>query len=525
MKRTALLPFISLVIALGAFAQETRRSTNPPSVSEILWLHSAGFRTEELTTLLDRNGTPAVTREDVKKLTDAGVPEPIVARLSAAVEKTATTKLDVEDILNLTSSGVPDSQIIGLIAASENTFQLATDQWLNLMQRGVSPAVVRALREKSMPGSRSGADTKPAAITLDDITRIAREGATGDEIVRRIRASESRFDITVDQLVVLSRQGVPKEALKEVWARRSVIESQEPRVVAAPSGETAAAASKPTGQPEPPRADVVLHMEDSGGFSMLAPGSFRVHRETRGANALLSFVLGEPEGASNMAPAELSVFRYRSSTPERLTAENLPAIADNFFARLQASYVARKLTVAFGRPTTTKIAGQPALEASVTTSAPDGTTHRGVAIVTFGGEQIFVISTAVRTDQMREHESALTTCMHSFAMITRKSRPESGTTDNERLTGLVAAWREAVQNRDFALYDSLFAAPGRAQARREAFVALCDKAADPILRLSTGPISIDPTGAAVSMRLLGGEKPQSIDLKFTRDGQSFALAE
>jgi hypothetical protein len=268
-----------------------------------------------------------------------------------------------------------------------------------------------------------------------------------------------------------------------------------------------------------------LHVESGGNFSLLVPSSFRTHRETRGANALVSFLCGENDATTGLAEAELSVFRYRSSTPDRLTESNLAAIANNFLASLQASYAKRQLTVTFGERQPARSAGQPALEAKVVTSSADGATHQGRILVTYAEDQIFVVSTAVRTERLERHGAALDRCLRSFGLLTRKSRPTAGSTDDEKLVALAHAWRDAVLNRDWSLYDSLFQTAGIPAARRERFVALCERFAPAGRRLILGPSSAGPDGGKVIYRIIPSDPPESFDVAWIRDGHSFALAD
>jgi hypothetical protein len=382
--------------------------------------------------------------------------------------------------------------------------------------------VLKALR------GRTGAATEPAptaapaprgsVVTIDDLPRLQAEGITAGEVIERIRNSDSTFEVSVDQIIVLSRQGVPKDVLKEVWARR-----KSPAEGATDPATPVAATDR---EPATPAAAAMnLHVESGGNFSLLVPAAFRTHRETRGANALISFLMGDNDPTTGLAHAELSIFRYRSSTPERLTESNLNAIANNFIASLQASYAKRQLTVTFGERVAAKAAGQPALEARVTTSAADGTTHQGRILITFGEDQIFVVSTAVRTDLQGQHAAALERCMHSFALLTRKNRPSTGTTDDEKLVALAHAWRDAVLTRDWALYDSLFQTAGSPERRREQFVGLCDRFAQPGRRLILGPSAAGPEGGKVIYRVIPSDPPESFEVAWIRDGRSFVLAE
>jgi precorrin-4 methylase len=497
-----------------ALAQGTR----PPTADEIVVLHQAGLPEAELGSVLDRNGIPALSTADLARLAEAGVPEPVMARLRGAAAKAQKANVSLDEIVKMASSGVPEDAVIDTIQGSNNGFAITAEQWLDLVRRGISANVLKALRNKT--GAARGAETRAKAIKLEDLTKLQAEGITAGEIVQRIRANDCTFDVSVDQLIVLSRQGVSKEVLKEVWARRA--NTSPATTNAADPAIPVSASSRPA---EPSQAALSLHVESGGNFSLLVPSVFRTTRETRGANALVSFLLGEADKTTGLSEAELSVFRYRSSTPDRLTEANLPAIANNFLASLQASYAKRHLTVNFGERQPAKAAGQPALEAKVVTSAADGTTHQGRILITYAEDQIFVVSTAIRTDRQEQHGVALERCLRSFGLLTRKAKPTNGTSDDEKLLALAHAWRDAVLNRDWSLYDSLFQTAGATERRREQFVATCDRFAVPGRRLVLGPVVATQDGGKVQYRIIPSDPPESFDVGWIRDGQTFALAE
>jgi hypothetical protein len=509
---------LALVLSVWLAAPEARaQGKRPPTADEILVLHQAGIPGNELGSVLDKNGVPSLTAAEIGRLAEGGVPEGVMSRLRAAAEK-APRKVSLEDVITMASSGVPEDAIVETIRAAEGPFSVTADQWLDLVRRGVPPAVLKALRGKlaapRIPESR------PSRVSLDDLPRLQAEGVTAAEVVERIRQCDASFDVSLDQLIQLSRKGVSKDVLKEVWARR--VATAPPSAANADAATPVAVTSRPA---EPAAAALALHSEAGGNFSLLVPAAFRTHRESRGANALVSFLLGENDKTTGLAEAELSVFRYRSTTPERLTESNLAAITNNFLASLQASYAKRQLTVAFGERQPAKAAGQPALRARVVTSAADGTTHQGEIVITYAEDQIFVVSTAVRTDRLQHHGPALERCLRSFGLLTRKARPAVGTSDDEKLIALATAWRDAVVARDWSLYDSLFQNGGVPERRREQFVALCDRFAVPGRRLVLGPASAGSSGAKVQYRVIPSDPQETFDVAWIRDGQSFALAE
>lgn len=63
--------------------------------------------------------------------------------------------------------------------------------------------------------------SKPVAtLSLDDLIRLTKEGATADQIIEKIKASESFYELTPSQSVALSRQGVDDKVLDYIYASR-----------------------------------------------------------------------------------------------------------------------------------------------------------------------------------------------------------------------------------------------------------------------------------------------------------------
>jgi hypothetical protein len=505
--RLFLLVVILSVAAPFVAAQERQaQGGRVPTADEILILHQSGLPEADLLVVLKKNGVPGLTAAELAKLTEAGVPESVMTLLRAAAVKAAPKKVTIEDVIRMAESQVPEEAILEMIRASDTGFAVTADQWLELVRKGVSATVLKALRAK--PGAGKSAESRPSKkVTIDDLPRLASEGISPAEIVERIRSADSAFDVTVDQLIQLSRQGVPKEVLKEVWARRAAEAGKPAPGTEGAAGSATAAATAESRPAEAAMAAMNLHVESGGNFSLLVPAEYRVHRESRGANALVSFLLGENDKTTGLAEAELSVFRYRSTTPDRLTETNLPAIANNFLGSLQASYAKRQLTVTFGERTPVKSAGQPALQARIVTSAADGTTHTGEIMITYAEDQIFVVSTAIRTDREEKQAKSLEKCMRSFGLLTRKTRPAAGANDDEKLVALAHAWRDAVLSRDWSLYDSLFQTAGVPERRREQFVAVCDRFATPGKRLVLGPTTASPGGGKVQYRIIPSDPP------------------
>lgn len=66
----------------------------------------------------------------------------------------------------------------------------------------------------------------PAAVSLEQIVTLARQGSTAEDIIGRINGSGSRYRLSATQLLDLARQGVPLAVLDHLVAseRRQIFE-------------------------------------------------------------------------------------------------------------------------------------------------------------------------------------------------------------------------------------------------------------------------------------------------------------
>lgn len=549
--RRASVALVAAFCVLGTPAQDpsTPPATTPPTADEILTFHAAGFDAADLGRLLDKSGVPTLAAADLDRLAAAGVAAPIVERLRAAAPKPDKKTLTFAEIKALLEAGVGEEGVLAVLSAARAP-TLGAEQLLELLRAGASPAVVRAVRAAAdAPASRPEVgtssppvvDAKPEAPTLEELPRLVERGFSAEAIVKRIDAADAKFDVDAVRLVELSRAGVPPEVLKSVWARRrrdaAGTTAPAPTPVPAPVAETPAKPSgdtPPVGEsPDAPASRraaasapvLKLHDDAAGGFALLVPEGFDPRRDAKNGNALTSFVHGEPSHEHGLAEAELAVFTYRSSSPDRLVEANLGPSGENFLNRLTASYAARKISVTFGPHEPRRLAGRAAMRARLSTSGADGATHTGELWWLFVGDRTFVLSIAVRTDRTPRFGDALATCLRSFAPIERRTRPAGGEDRRSRATAMAEAWKEAVLNRDFALYESLCKRPGRDATRLASFVALCDRFDDPERRLVLGPVDTFKDGALTEFKLLGGAAPVTTAVRWTEDGSSLALVE
>lgn len=60
-----------------------------------------------------------------------------------------------------------------------------------------------------------------AAVSLDDLVKLSKEGVSADQIIEKIKASHSAYDLTPSQSVDLNKQGVDAKVLDYMHASRA----------------------------------------------------------------------------------------------------------------------------------------------------------------------------------------------------------------------------------------------------------------------------------------------------------------
>ncbi|HSI37587.1 MAG TPA: hypothetical protein VK946_00785 [Methylotenera sp.] len=64
---------------------------------------------------------------------------------------------------------------------------------------------------------------KPVAVlSLDDIVKLTKEGATADQVIEKIKASGSTYELTPSQSVMLSKQGIDNKVLDYIHESREL---------------------------------------------------------------------------------------------------------------------------------------------------------------------------------------------------------------------------------------------------------------------------------------------------------------
>ena len=533
----------------------TKPTTTPPGAAEILTLHAIGYTPEEFRKLFATNGEPTLKAEEIARLEQAGVPPVVVDSLKATAAKHAKKSVSFDELMTLVKAGVGEAELMAVVNGASGPIA-DSEQLLLLVRAGASTTVIRAVRAKSvvMPGAETRRTTEagpPPA--LDDLPRLVQRGFAPETLIRRIEECTAFYDVDAVKLVELTRQGVPTDVLKAVWARRrpsddgaspdtagtaavrrtDLVNAPEERTadgertagaaLKVGTVEAANAASRPVAENGPPK--LVLHDNPPLGCALLSPEGFEIRSDANNGNTVTSFVYGAPAETDGLAEAELAVYTFRSNNPERLIEANLGPIGDIFLSRLTASYATRKIRVTFGSQEPRRLAGRAAMRVPLAAAAGDGTTHVGELWWTFVGERTFILLSAARSDLVPRYGETLAKCLRSFTAIEKKTRPAGGEDRAMRATAAASTWMEAVKNRDFALYDALHAAPSRDQTRLARFSDFCDQVDDPNLRLVLGPVDTFKEGAISEFRLLGEGKARPVAVRWKKQGDEFVIAE
>lgn len=516
-----------ILLLLSALAP--LQGQEPLDVAALKTLHTAGVSAAELDKLVTHHGVKGLDQAGLDDLRKAGVDAGLLARLDADLRKASPKPLDVEGVLALVQAGVDADRIIERIRVTDSRFDLTIDQIVDLARQRVPAGVIKEMRSR---GRSTGKVVDAASkVTIDDVIDMSKAKMASTEIIRRIKKTDSRFDLVVDDLLDLSRQGVAQVVLKELWARRdskaatpadpgggsaATVVKKDPR---SPRGSGGTTHTPPTTNPTD--TGLSTHREPSGGFSLNVPTAFSIYREGRNANSLVSFTDGTTADSAGLPDAELQILRYRSRKPEWLVERNLENIAQRFLTMLKSSYVKKGLSLTYSDAVTGHVSGQPARSYKVGSSARDGSSHEGRLVVTWQGDQVFVLSYAVRSDLVNTTGRLLDGCLRSFTFEAHRTIAIADGQDP--VTGMFEAWREAVTRRDFALYRELFGPGFDTAANRRSFVDLADRLADPGLRLTIGTVQKDDTGAKVECKIIGPTSTESLQLAFAKDGDRLFL--
>jgi hypothetical protein len=516
-QRVAAVLFAVLSACAPSFAQKPDGETTLDA-DTLITLHEAGIPAAELERLFDRHGVGTFEEGDIARLRRSGIAEALVRRVEIQVKRRGDSPLSVTDVVSLSEAGVLPGDIIASIRATESRFDLTIDDLVELARRRVPADVIKEMRAR-------GATTEAAAkavstITLEDIGDMAQAGFAADEILARIRAADARFEVQVDDILVLTRKQVPEAVLKEVWARRR--DPAPPLPGALPEGTLPASAK--TGPAASPGGFTVqtlrVHLEASGGFSISVPESFALFQETRNRNSLVSFTDRRIEDPTQVADAEIQVLRYRSMKPERLVPRNLEAAGNQFLTTLRANYAKKGLELSHTEGTRGFLSGLPSAEYRVSSTASDGTTHEGRLAVTFVEDQVFVLSFAVRSDLFPTVGPVLQRCIGSFTLERETPRLVVG---GDPVTSLFEHWRLAVTQRDYARYRTLLPTGKDDQATREAFSRLADRFADPQLRLALDHADPAKDLLTITVKVIRPEATESVVLTFAQAAGAYYL--
>jgi|GEM_PF-4136648 hypothetical protein len=500
---------LSFGLVLVAVLAGPLLAQSPMQATEILALHGVGVPAADIIAILEKNGSGITEAAAVKALEAQGVPAEVVRWLSAKLP-TPKVALTAAEVLRMHKAGLSEQEILEVLRASSARFDLTLDDTLGLIREGLSPAVIKAMRERGATSAVVAAAAKP--VSLEDLITMADGGISGEEMLRRIRAADTRFEVSVDDLLRLSRRKVPEAVVKEVWSRK----------IATPAAATGAATNtQPTGSspeaaatasnaaPAPDAAatlsDLILHREAEGGCSLNVPRGWFLHRERAGANHLVSFSEREEPATNGLADAELQVFSSRATNPERLTETNLEPIATNFLNRLQASFAGRKISFSSGAPTPTRLSGRSALLYRVASATADGTSHEGEVLVMLRDERVWVVSWAVRAERLKELGEKLASCAQSFAVASDPAVEKPAGNDDAQISTVFGIWRTAVLNSDWSMALKVLPEGSDEPAARARFATLSRQQSQPgsVLALAGVRREGDKASADVSLGSAG----------------------
>ena len=388
-----------------------------------------------------------------------GVDPKLVTALKERVDRAKSKKaLTVDDVIAMWSEKKPEADVIALIRACPKPIELTVDDALRLGAAGVPTTVLRAIRESR--GARiAEAATPKRRLTREDVLKLTTEGATPEAIVAKIRDGDSKFELTPEDILVLDKQGVHRDVLREMYRRSEALapaESSDTKTVAARGEPTSQPSSSGPDNGEAPLAPKFdLFHETGAGFSMLMPRGFRTVKDFKGRKTLVQILPAESKGDRDLPDYEMSVLiaRPKDDDATALVPGNLKNVANQFLAGFKERFEKDHIKVASKEPIAAHISGVDALFATSTAAAPDGTGHVGGNYVLFAGGAVVVVSYSCRIETAGVWRAALDMCARSISVSGPAQPLELKDADPAKAAQKVfAAWRRSFETNDYATW-------------------------------------------------------------------------
>lgn len=524
MQRTLLIALLLLGTAAIDCTRAQDEQSRPLNEQVLSTLHRVGLPASEILAAIENRGlSDALDAAAVERMRKDGMPKAVLQRVERDIEGRGAVQITVADIETMHRAGIAIPVIRERIVASPGPIEHDAEDIIRMAGAGVPEALIRAMREHD-PSRSPALERDTGQLSLDDLIAMARTGMNRDQILERIRRADARFEVVPDDLIRLSQAGVSQEVVTEVWARREV--AAQPTIAsAAPSGERPASAQAKTAE----LGKLLVHREPAGSFTLVVPAGFTASRQNAngGRNQLLSLMDGEPDEDTPLADTELQILRVRAreNEVERLIPANLDNIGNNFVSRLQANYASKQIKLTPSTPYPIEISGLPGVLYRLASSASDGTTHEGEMAVVIRGDEVVVISYAIRADLFTDRAPVMAAALRSLTFETERPEIELAAEPRKQLRILFETWKAAIQSNDYGLLRQLLPELGDTADRRVAFIDQVEKLDRPQLKLQLGSFEIDEAAgiAKVHCRVIGPKSAETVVIPFQRTQRGFRL--
>jgi hypothetical protein len=455
----ALIALFSLGLPLSA--QESKVSGD-----DIATLLDFGY---EDAAILDVLAKPdhelVISAEDLPKLTKKGAGPDLIAYLRKKLPAPPRAAgMSVKDVLALWKSSKDGAVVAKRIIETDSRFELSIEDFLAFSQARLPYRVIDLMKKRRSEGGVVAKKPRPASapLELDDLVRLSRDGVSDEDIVTRIRASQTQFPVQTEDILRLEREGVSIAVLREVYARRQKSEvkagDRDATADANLTGNKSQAAKAAGGSPEKAVAPKLrLYAPKGGAFSMLAPEEFVTSERFTGRKMLVQMVDSSAAEREDLPDLELSVLvgRTRDREKEGLTHANLEPMANKLMKSVAAGFRRDGIVFVTRKPQPLHLAGRPALRYPTSATTASGTGHVGASFVLFAGNQVLVISYSARQEMSAHWREHLEICARSLSLrdetpiLAERGGLSSGNS-GESMRRLFTVWRDSIRHFDFA---------------------------------------------------------------------------
>ncbi|MCB9831280.1 MAG: hypothetical protein H6807_02310 [Planctomycetes bacterium] len=519
---TALLAIVSILALSPRVEAQPTETARRVDIEHLL---EFGFGADDIIAWLgEKDRRIEIDAGDLAILEKAAAPATLLDWLRKRLPVTAPRKMEVADVVALWKEKADEAALLEALEAANREWILAPADVLSLAHAGIPRRAIDFMRGRRPVGTDEEAIGE--RLDLDDILKMTADGLPADQIIKRIEASPSRYEVDAQRILELKRDGVALDVLQAVYRKRA----DRPMVVQpAAEGEMGGGEEAPasTGKEAATQAAIGYDLlDDKGvGFSMLRPMGWVDSKELMGTKSLVQLVDPSAAQEDGLPDLEMSVMTVH---PRRRGSDGNPAqlesIAQSFIETLAGQFKKDGIDLVAERPQRCWLSAQPALliETNAVVKA-SSRNYRGAFYVLQARDRIWVLSYSCRLEQSTRWLPILKTCLRSFALAGALDNPldEAVGDRRDKVTQLFEIWRRSLRRFDFKSYRAIHEDMTDDVDNRRRFLALAGPFNDESMRLEIDGIDFERN--QVNYNVWGLDNKSRSALSFLRLGESYRL--